>query len=77
MPVDPDLPADRIAYMLSTAAPALELSSLDGLELSGFGDPVTDADRLAPLRPHNVAYVLFTSGSTGRPKGVAVSHVRW
>ncbi|MBU3063615.1 amino acid adenylation domain-containing protein [Nocardia sp. NEAU-G5] len=84
LPVDPDLPADRIAYMLSTAAPALELSSLDGLELSGFDDaPVTDADRLAPLRPHNLAYVLFTSGSTGRPKGVAINHcsvvnqVRW
>ncbi|MTE17476.1 amino acid adenylation domain-containing protein [Nocardia aurantiaca] len=75
VPVDPDLPADRIAYMLSIAAPVLELSSLDGLELSEFDDaPVTDADRLAPLRPHNLAYVLFTSGSTGRPKGVAVSH---
>ncbi|WP_419150800.1 amino acid adenylation domain-containing protein [Nocardia vinacea] len=75
VPIDPDLPADRIAYLLSVAAPVLELSSLDGLELSGFDDaPVTDADRLAPLRPHNIAYVLFTSGSTGRPKGVAVLH---
>ncbi|MFF3570806.1 amino acid adenylation domain-containing protein [Nocardia jiangxiensis] len=74
VPVDPDLPDERIAYMLSTAAPVLELSTLDGLELSGFDDaPVTDTDRIAPLRPHNVAYVLFTSGSTGRPKGVAVS----
>ncbi|MFX0575930.1 amino acid adenylation domain-containing protein [Nocardia nepalensis] len=84
VPVDPDLPDDRIAYMISIAAPVLELSTLDGLELSGFDDaPVTDADRLAPLRPHNIAYVLFTSGSTGRPKGVAVLHgsvvnqVRW
>ncbi|WP_433560909.1 amino acid adenylation domain-containing protein [Nocardia sp. CA-151230] len=75
VPLDPDLPADRIEYMLSIATPVLELSSLEGLELSGFDDaPVTDADRLAPLRPHNLAYVLFTSGSTGRPKGVAVSH---
>ncbi|MET7774173.1 amino acid adenylation domain-containing protein, partial [Nocardia sp. NPDC005366] len=32
------------------------------------------ADRRAPLRSSNVAYVIFTSGSTGRPKGVAVSH---
>ncbi|WP_141810367.1 amino acid adenylation domain-containing protein [Nocardia bhagyanarayanae] len=84
VPIDPDLPADRVEYMLSIAAPVLELSSLEGLELSGFDDaPVTDADRLAPLRPHNVAYVLFTSGSTGRPKGVAIPHcsvvnqVRW
>ncbi|WP_280249305.1 amino acid adenylation domain-containing protein, partial [Nocardia abscessus] len=36
--------------------------------------PVTDADRVAPLRPENTAYVIFTSGSTGRPKGVAVPH---
>ncbi|WP_433601403.1 amino acid adenylation domain-containing protein [Nocardia sp. CA-135953] len=75
LPIDPDQPGDRIEYMLSIAAPVLELSSLDELELSGFDDaPVTDTDRLAPLRPHNIAYVLFTSGSTGRPKGVAVLH---
>ncbi|UPW15718.1 amino acid adenylation domain-containing protein [Gordonia amicalis] len=37
-------------------------------------DPVTDADRGAPIRPHNAAYAIFTSGSTGRPKGVMVSH---
>ncbi|MFE5286071.1 amino acid adenylation domain-containing protein [Nocardia sp. NPDC056611] len=84
VPIDPDLPDDRVEYMLSIAAPALELSTLDGLDLSGFDDgPVTDADRIVPLRPHNLAYVLFTSGSTGRPKGVAVTHgsvvnqVRW
>ncbi|MEN0139092.1 MAG: amino acid adenylation domain-containing protein, partial [Rhodococcus sp. (in: high G+C Gram-positive bacteria)] len=40
--------------------------------LSGL--PVTDADRLRPLRADAVAYVIFTSGSTGRPKGVQVSH---
>ncbi|WP_309094585.1 non-ribosomal peptide synthetase [Streptomyces sp.] len=36
--------------------------------------PVTDAERLAPLRPGHPAYVIFTSGSTGRPKGVVVPH---
>ncbi|WP_442789887.1 amino acid adenylation domain-containing protein [Nocardia sp. CDC160] len=38
------------------------------------GAPITDAERIAPLRAANTAYVIFTSGSTGRPKGVAVSH---
>ncbi|WP_425301841.1 amino acid adenylation domain-containing protein, partial [Nocardia wallacei] len=48
---------------------------LDALDLSNLSDaPVTDADRLAPLRPAHTAYVIFTSGSTGRPKGVAVPH---
>ncbi len=38
------------------------------------GTDLTDADRVAPLRPANTAYVIYTSGSTGRPKGVAVPH---
>ncbi|WP_431962380.1 amino acid adenylation domain-containing protein [Nocardia sp. bgisy134] len=37
-------------------------------------DPVTDADRLAPLRMRHPAYVIYTSGSTGVPKGVTVTH---
>ncbi|MFJ8139473.1 non-ribosomal peptide synthase/polyketide synthase [Streptomyces sp. NPDC096013] len=35
---------------------------------------VVDAERIAPLRVANAAYVIHTSGSTGRPKGVVVSH---
>ncbi|MCM6775975.1 amino acid adenylation domain-containing protein [Nocardia sp. CDC141] len=54
---------------------AVPLVRVDELDLSHFSaEPVTDADRRAPLRPENTAYVIFTSGSTGRPKGVAVPH---
>ncbi|MFF7459804.1 AMP-binding protein, partial [Kitasatospora sp. NPDC008115] len=89
LPVDPDYPADRIAYMLADAAPALLLSSgrlaeelPDGLAVEGLagvwdGQPVTDptdAERVAPLTAANTAYVIYTSGSTGRPKGVTVTH---
>ncbi|MGW5073598.1 non-ribosomal peptide synthase/polyketide synthase [Rhodococcus sp. NPDC004095] len=90
VPLDPDHPAERNRHVLDTAAPVLVLTAtedadalpagvdvvaLDRLDVSGYADsPVTDADRTAPLRPHNTAYVIFTSGSTGRPKGVAVSH---
>ncbi|EEP74799.1 non-ribosomal peptide synthetase [Micromonospora sp. ATCC 39149] len=31
-------------------------------------------DRPVPVRPDDVAYILFTSGSTGRPKGVRITH---
>nr|WP_328289559.1 non-ribosomal peptide synthetase [Nocardia aurantiaca] len=41
---------------------------------SHSGAPITDAERVRPLRPEHTAYVIFTSGSTGRPKGVAVEH---
>ncbi|MBO2455157.1 amino acid adenylation domain-containing protein [Actinomadura barringtoniae] len=38
------------------------------------GSPIGDSERLAPLRPDHLAYVIHTSGSTGRPKGVAITH---
>ena len=48
---------------------------IDGLDVSGrSADPITDADRMAPVGLDDTAYVIFTSGSTGAPKGVAVSH---
>ncbi|MFQ6230593.1 amino acid adenylation domain-containing protein, partial [Nocardia sp. NPDC002869] len=87
VPLDPDHPAERTEYILATADPICVLTSgddlptdtaqvrIDRLDLGAYADtPVTDADRRAPLRPSNTAYVIFTSGSTGRPKGVAVSH---
>ena len=37
-------------------------------------EPVTDADRLAPLGVDTTAYVIFTSGSTGAPQGRRGSH---
>ncbi|MEU7634444.1 AMP-binding protein, partial [Nocardia sp. NPDC049220] len=36
--------------------------------------PVTDGDRVRPVRVDDIAYVIYTSGSTGLPKGVAVTH---
>ncbi|MFF0544460.1 non-ribosomal peptide synthase/polyketide synthase [Nocardia thailandica] len=87
VPLDPDHPADRIAHVLDTAAPVCVLAGADfpavsvpvldpaALDLSGFATgPVRDAERPHPLRPGDLAYVLFTSGSTGKPKGVAVTH---
>ncbi|MEH1125248.1 amino acid adenylation domain-containing protein [Micromonospora sp. CPCC 206061] len=69
LPIDPDYPAERIAYMLADAAPVCQLSTVDGL---GEGQP--DTDPVPGLSPGNAAYVIYTSGSTGRPKGVVVSH---
>ncbi|WP_344982373.1 non-ribosomal peptide synthetase, partial [Streptosporangium fragile] len=72
LPVDPDLPAARIASMLDDARPVLVIDAgwLAGVDTSGYPDDDLDV----PLVPENPAYVIYTSGSTGRPKGVVVSH---
>ncbi|MBC6447462.1 non-ribosomal peptide synthetase [Actinokineospora xionganensis] len=90
LPIDPDYPADRIAFTLADARPALLLAStatvavlpaeldVDVLVVDG-----PDAERLGErpahppavmVDPANPAYMIYTSGSTGRPKGVLVPH---
>ena len=59
--------ADIEYVLLDDPAVEAEVTALDGR-------PITDDDRLRPIRPDNLAYIIFTSGSTGRPKGVAVTH---
>ncbi|WP_189282506.1 non-ribosomal peptide synthetase, partial [Streptomyces atratus] len=82
MPIDPEYPADRIAYMLGDAAPALVLASAGTagkvpaealLVEEADGDAVEGPPRV-DLAVTHPAYVIYTSGSTGRPKGVLVSH---
>ncbi|MFI6955256.1 amino acid adenylation domain-containing protein [Nocardia sp. NPDC050408] len=53
---------------------ALDDHAMEALCANRSAAPITDADRIIPLRPHNPAYVIYTSGSTGVPKGVTVTH---
>ncbi|MGD7175287.1 AMP-binding protein, partial [Ralstonia pseudosolanacearum] len=86
LPVDPNYPAERIAFMLDDARPALLLTAsaagagmhapglrqlcLDDLALDGL--PAHNPG--LPIAPQHAAYLIYTSGSTGKPKGVLVSH---
>jgi amino acid adenylation domain-containing protein len=87
MPVDPGYPAERIAFMLRDANPAITVASAHAVaELPGRGavlvvDRQAIAGQSAPpdaaatrIGPRHSAYVIYTSGSTGTPKGVVVSH---
>ncbi|MGW2007070.1 amino acid adenylation domain-containing protein [Streptomyces nigrescens] len=88
LPVDPEYPAERIAYMLDDSRPTC-LITLTDVALPEtdcprllLDDPVVVADLndapTTPLdaraEPRHPAYVIYTSGSTGRPKGVEVTH---
>ncbi|OOC56254.1 MULTISPECIES: non-ribosomal peptide synthetase [Nocardiopsis] len=81
LPLDPDYPTDRLAYMADDAGLTVVLAapeSADRLPGStrvlfpgdgGEGEPLREA-----LTVHDPAYMIYTSGSTGRPKGVVVPH---
>ncbi|MGW4061459.1 non-ribosomal peptide synthase/polyketide synthase [Amycolatopsis sp. NPDC004747] len=74
LPIDPALPDDRKELLLQDAGASLVLGLSEMEPGDHSGADLTDADRVAPLRPENPAYVIYTSGSTGRPKGVAVPY---
>ncbi|UDY24268.1 non-ribosomal peptide synthetase [Nocardioides sp. Kera G14] len=67
LPIDPELPEDRIAMMLEDADTAVVIDDvgawLGSEPFLGVHDEIDSS-----------AYLLFTSGSTGRPKGVLISH---
>ncbi len=70
LPVDPDYPAGRIAFMLADARPALVLDEAALAEAAA----APEAFSPEPVRLQDLAYVIYTSGSTGTPKGVAIPH---
>ena len=88
IPLDPEFPKDRLAFMLEDSGVAVlvtESRLLDTLPSNVPTSLCLDRDRLliercdvqAPACVTNLdslAYVLYTSGSTGKPKGVEITH---
>ncbi|MGF2947286.1 non-ribosomal peptide synthetase, partial [Mycobacterium sp. Lab-001] len=88
VPIDPAVPAARIAFVLDDAAPIAVITNtglsdrLDGrdllvIDVDDLDDPAVDvrSDTALPAPdPENIAYLIYTSGTTGVPKGVAITH---
>lgn len=88
VPLDPAMPADRLAWMLDDSDPVVVLAESElgdlaegrtqcrldrpGEQAVLDGMPLHDPDVGAGV--DDLAYVMYTSGSTGRPKGVMVTH---
>ena len=78
LPLDPEHPAERTAYLLSDADPvcviAREPVDADRPHVSPDATPADPLGELPMARPADPAYLIYTSGTTGRPKGVVVEH---
>ena len=86
LPLDPDYPAERLAFMLQDAgAPVLVTQSSLRARLPAHTARIVDLDVDQPtiahqpasaprhrIDPRTAAYVIYTSGSTGQPKGICV-----
>ncbi|WP_405912206.1 non-ribosomal peptide synthase/polyketide synthase [Streptomyces sp. NBC_00963] len=90
VPVDPEYPAARIAYLLDDVRPVLTVTDartlgrlpdgaagrlvLDEPETAALVASFPTADPMVTVDPGHPVYVIYTSGSTGRPKGVVATH---
>ncbi len=89
VPLDPEYPDERLAYMLEDSgadimlvqpsllkkAEALRAANWNGkLVVLGSEDKVDSHNPSIINEPSDLAYIIYTSGSTGKPKGVMVEH---
>ncbi|WP_442935876.1 amino acid adenylation domain-containing protein [Nostoc sp.] len=88
LPLDPDYPQERLAYMLNDSLLSVLLTQEKLLtSLPEHGAHVLCLDKnwedisteskdnlFSGLTTDNLAYVIYTSGSTGQPKGTLVNH---
>jgi amino acid adenylation domain-containing protein len=87
VPIDPDLPAERMQVMMEDAGVRIAVTTAD-LDASlswpeGVRRVLVNRLKAAPAAavgvqplqsPSDTAYIIYTSGSSGRPKGVAIDH---
>lgn len=87
VPLDPDYPQDRLAFMVADSGVRLLLTQSDIRDRAWMGDAVgvidmdglslndaLDSNPTVDVHSESLAYVIYTSGSTGRPKGVGNRH---
>jgi amino acid adenylation domain-containing protein len=89
VPLEPDYPDERLAYMAADAGVRLILATealaerartfgaevlvIDGVDWWS-GEPAAPPAPAPAPAPDDAAYAIYTSGTTGRPKGVPNTH---
>jgi amino acid adenylation domain-containing protein/non-ribosomal peptide synthase protein (TIGR01720 family) len=89
VPLDPEYPASRLAFILEDSAAAVVVTETSLLERlpAHAGQTVcldadaarisvqADTDLKSAVDAECLSHLIYTSGSTGRPKGVAIQHL--
>ncbi|MDO5574282.1 MAG: amino acid adenylation domain-containing protein [bacterium] len=78
IPVDPEYPAERIAYVRSDSEARYIITDQDIPQAADIQALLAEGNEEEPPRltmpATNPCYLIYTSGSTGRPKGVVITH---
>ncbi|MFY7822553.1 MAG: aeruginoside biosynthesis non-ribosomal peptide synthetase AerB [Planktothrix agardhii] len=88
LPLDPNYPSERLAYMLEDSAVSVLLTQktlvhcLPNYQGQKFCldkdweiiDQNCQDNPINQITSQNLAYIIYTSGSTGQPKGVLIEH---
>lgn len=81
LPIVPNLPAERVAYMLENSNcklvvthSGLGVNQCQNVYVDNIPDDAESTESDFPQFSSNLAYVIYTSGTSGKPKGVAVEH---
>ncbi|MFY2561144.1 amino acid adenylation domain-containing protein [Corallococcus terminator] len=88
LPMDPGLPQERLAFMMSdlrlgvlltqeslrASLPANEAHVLCLDTLDAQLATRSSENPISTVGPEHLVYVIYTSGSTGKPKGVGITH---
>ncbi len=74
VPLDPTMPADRIADILAQTGDPMVVDDAIVSQAEAAKGAAGEAFRPVTVAPGRAAYAVFTSGTTGRPKGVVGTH---
>ena len=89
VPLDPDFPEDRLAYILANSGAVAVLTDgkaarrldpgpeVENLPFADLKEEASAQPATLPevaISPDDTSHLIYTSGSTGRPKGVEISH---